>query len=99
MISEKSGEDSNWILYGDIADYIQDVFDHYQLNEVINESDFFELEQALIDMKFTPGNLNKFIETAELIIPNFKDRKSTRLNSSHVAISYTVYCWQKQKRE
>jgi len=73
MISEKSGEDSNWILYGDIADYIQDVFDHYQLNEVINESDFFELEQALIDMKFTPGNLNKFIETAELIIPNFKE--------------------------
>src|SRR5690606_40535830 len=23
------------------------------------------------------------------------DRKSTRLNSSHVKISYTVFCWQK----
>src|SRR5690625_6533452 len=30
--------------------------------------------------------------------PNFKlDRKSTRLNSSHVAISYAVYCLKKKK--
>src|SRR5699024_11635275 len=26
------------------------------------------------------------------------DRKSTRLNSSHVSISYAVFCWKKQKR-
>src|SRR5690625_6654865 len=26
------------------------------------------------------------------------DRKSTRLNSSHVAISYTVFCLKKKKR-
>src|SRR5437870_10210961 len=26
------------------------------------------------------------------------DRKSTRLNSSHVAISYAVFCWKKKKR-
>src|SRR5690625_5470387 len=25
-----------------------------------------------------------------------KDRKSTRMNSSHVAISYAVFCWKKQ---
>src|SRR5690625_5522807 len=25
------------------------------------------------------------------------DRKSTRLNSSHVAISYAVFCWNKKK--
>src|SRR5690625_6882441 len=28
-----------------------------------------------------------------------KDRKSTRLNSSHVAISYAVVCLQKKKRK
>src|SRR5207253_7006734 len=28
-----------------------------------------------------------------------KDRKSTRLNSSHVAISYAVFCLKKKKRE
>src|SRR5207253_4692747 len=28
-----------------------------------------------------------------------KDRKSTRLNSSHVAISYAVFCLKKKKRK
>src|SRR5690625_5489891 len=28
-----------------------------------------------------------------------KDRKSTRLNSSHVAISYAVFCLKKKKKE
>src|SRR5437660_4575284 len=30
-------------------------------------------------------------------IEQFKDRKSTRLNSSHVAISYAVFCLKKKK--
>src|SRR5690625_6155490 len=31
--------------------------------------------------------------------PDGKDRKSTRLNSSHVAISYAVFCLKKNKVE
>src|SRR5690606_40949316 len=30
---------------------------------------------------------------------NVKDRKSTRLNSSHVKISYAVFCLKKKKNE
>src|SRR5690625_6183019 len=30
--------------------------------------------------------------------PNSLDRKSTRLNSSHVAISYAVFCLKKKKK-
>src|SRR3989442_10899159 len=30
-------------------------------------------------------------------IPTMKDRKSTRLNSSHVRISYAVFCLKKKK--
>src|SRR5690554_7373717 len=30
--------------------------------------------------------------------PALKDRKSTRLNSSHVRISYAVFCLKKKKR-
>src|SRR5690625_6751904 len=30
--------------------------------------------------------------------PRREDRKSTRLNSSHVAISYAVFCLKKKKR-
>src|SRR5690625_5750467 len=33
---------------------------------------------------------------AEMVIQNL-DRKSTRLNSSHVAISYAVFCLKKKK--
>src|SRR5690625_7095735 len=29
---------------------------------------------------------------------SFKDRKSTRLNSSHVAISYAVFCLKKKRQ-
>src|SRR5690606_39709187 len=31
-------------------------------------------------------------------VPVHGDRKSTRLNSSHVKISYAVFCWKKKKR-
>src|SRR5690625_5654680 len=31
-------------------------------------------------------------------VPVWTDRKSTRLNSSHVAISYAVFCLKKKKR-
>src|SRR5437870_11207936 len=31
--------------------------------------------------------------------PRVRDRKSTRLNSSHVAISYAVFCLKKKKKK
>src|SRR5690625_6274292 len=31
------------------------------------------------------------------VLVNYQDRKSTRLNSSHVAISYAVFCLKKKK--
>src|SRR5260221_3104275 len=30
---------------------------------------------------------------------NFRDRKSTRLNSSHTVISYAVFCLKKKKKD
>src|SRR5436309_12348536 len=32
-------------------------------------------------------------------LPGFEDRKSTRLNSSHVKISYAVFCLKKKKKK
>src|SRR5947207_8701392 len=32
-------------------------------------------------------------------LPSRRDRKSTRLNSSHTVISYAVFCLKKKKRE
>src|SRR3989442_9305192 len=31
--------------------------------------------------------------------PHYRDRKSTRLNSSHVRISYAVFCLKKKKKK
>src|SRR5690625_7056866 len=35
--------------------------------------------------------------TTDLFLDHWLDRKSTRLNSSHVAISYAVFCLKKKK--
>src|SRR5690606_41937630 len=35
--------------------------------------------------------------TARELVGRFEDRKSTRLNSSHVKISYAVFCLKKKK--
>src|SRR5690625_6663301 len=37
------------------------------------------------------------LNRSERIYEMFRDRKSTRLNSSHVAISYAVFCLKKKK--
>src|SRR5690606_41499327 len=34
-----------------------------------------------------------------VVVARFGDRKSTRLNSSHVKISYAVFCLKKKKRD
>src|SRR5437660_12773201 len=36
---------------------------------------------------------------APVVRPRQRDRKSTRLNSSHVAISYAVFCLKKKKKK
>src|SRR5690625_5534839 len=42
--------------------------------------------------------IGEYMEAALLILI-FGDRKSTRLNSSHVAISYAVFCLKKKKKD
>src|SRR5256885_17009962 len=41
-----------------------------------------------------PGNLQK-----DKACPTVRDRKSTRLNSSHLVISYAVFCLKKKKNK
>src|SRR5699024_3640865 len=61
------------------------------------------------DFKLTQINKNNELETVQLsdyrgkgvmlnwTVSNSLDRKSTRLNSSHVSISYAVFCLKKKK--
>src|SRR5690625_6413077 len=51
---------------------------------------------TLHDGAFNPGVIEKRDNDGNFI--GYEDRKSTRLNSSHVAISYAVFCLPKKKR-
>src|SRR5690554_5882377 len=43
---------------------------------------------------------NSILAASDIAGPGFiKDRKSTRLNSSHVRISYAVFCLKKKKKK
>src|SRR5690349_24136988 len=61
---------------------------------------------ALVDAFFTPDQQGRWAfehehfpqAAAHFVDPYWKgDRKSTRLNSSHVEISYAVFCLKKKK--
>src|SRR5690625_2117592 len=52
------------------------------------------IEAGCAAVRVNPGNIRKFDDQVKQI-----DRKSTRLNSSHVAISYAGFCAKKKRRQ
>src|SRR2546422_8376418 len=61
-----------------------------------------ETADTTVGWRFTNPRLKKewtipLGETAELVAQRNRDRKSTRLNSSHGYISYAVFCLKKKK--
>src|SRR5690625_6231009 len=56
---------------------------HNQLNQIQSQSDK------------VMSNMQSILNKQETMLQE-KDRKSTRLNSSHVAISYAVFCLKKK---
>src|SRR5699024_4517552 len=70
---------------------------------VYNDKPLGDLWQILfyIAEKFnisSEANNLAFLKTREKMI-NGKDRKSTRLNSSHVSMSYAVFCLKKKRKQ
>src|SRR5699024_12051095 len=45
------------------------------------------------------GKAMKLVDPNIELVSSGRDRKSTRLNSSHVSISYAVFCLKKKKRK
>src|SRR5690625_5634785 len=76
---------------------VQDSF-----NQVLKESAFKSISdyQAAKLTKEEQNELRELVErynNTYLRLTNQLDRKSTRLNSSHVAISYAVFCLKKKR--
>src|SRR5690625_5403741 len=58
---------------------------------------FVELSGSLtVDENAEDLRFEANLQTASITTSNEEDRKSTRLNSSHVAISYAVFCLKKK---
>src|SRR5690625_6306785 len=71
-------------------------------NELMGESLKVEIERALSKLTKREAEVIRLyfgIGREHKIEPNDLDRKSTRLNSSHVAISYAVFCLKKKKKK
>src|SRR5690625_6837106 len=68
-----------------------------RVSEGVNKIDdaVFEAEAGDIIELTTNGGLYR----EEISVMIDKDRKSTRLNSSHVAISYAVFCLKKKRNQ
>src|SRR5690625_4398752 len=61
------------------------------LNQTIN------IQQSDDEIKALSLAFDKMLKNIKLMIEDIKDRKSTRLNSSHVAISYAALCLNKKR--
>src|SRR5690625_5524875 len=66
-----------------------------------NHAVYAMIEKRLdvLDRAHATANLNRDVKRLRDVLnhPAVVDRKSTRLNSSHVAISYAVFCLKKKK--
>src|SRR5690625_6401863 len=62
----------------------------FNIEDFVNTSKPFKMENG------------ELVDTSEYFkdgIESISDRKSTRLNSSHVAISYAVFCLKKKRKK
>src|SRR2546422_4545534 len=60
----------------------------------------YRVEQVEVDCRgLRQRVLNALDSRKPLVLPGDRDRKSTRLNSSHGYISYAVFCLKKKKHK
>src|SRR5690625_6241512 len=73
---------------------------------IIDEADdnpFEDAQLVICALDFLTDNPTRYQQALDagwdmlLVDEAHQDRKSTRLNSSHVAISYAVFCWKKKE--
>src|SRR5690625_3254399 len=81
---------------GDVQNRILFVPREYKESELIEASNFFNEHFSGRSFDEVRARLSGQLSSLR---EDITDRKSTRLNSSHVAISYAVFCLKKKKHE
>src|SRR2546426_6806036 len=56
-------------------------------------------DSQLLSFAFTSGSARRVSRSCSMSCRSVADRKSTRLNSSHLVISYAVFCLKKKKKK
>src|SRR5256885_3563492 len=56
----------------------------------------YEFPDPECDLDYTPNVARR--KKVDAVLSTGRDRKSTRLNSSHLVISYAVFCLKKKKK-
>src|SRR5690625_2137212 len=71
------------------------------LARAVGEEDFLSVQKLHIGLHADPSmtEIGEQVLAQGRVLPPDGDRKSTRLNSSHVAISYAVFCWNKKRKK
>src|SRR5690554_7597529 len=64
----------------------------------LNSKQISDNLRGAIKLKYFQIYLNQIahLYPSQIVCPLYRDRKSTRLNSSHVRISYAVFCLKKK---
>src|SRR5699024_12503319 len=78
---------------------LHDALPIYAVAPSLIETDMMKGQSSLVS-RIPVGRFGTVEEVAQavMLLVN-KDRKSTRLNSSHVSISYAVFCLKKKKKK
>src|SRR5690625_6455415 len=97
-------ENETGYLLGDQQNHVllpkEQVDKQLSLGEYINVFIYHDRNNEIVATTNIPSIKMNTYDWAEVVevIPHL-DRKSTRLNSSHVAISYAVFCLKKKKKK
>src|SRR5690554_7590977 len=81
--------------------YTLSLHDALPISDIARDKPFvpgFQSFQCFIGMYFSRSHKFLTINCNAIISKIILDRKSTRLNSSHVRISYAVFCLKKKKK-
>src|SRR5690625_6688821 len=73
--------------------YKEELVHHFDTLEKEMDLEMPNDKQIVLTIRNVLKKKNRITESKD------KDRKSTRLNSSHVAISYAVFCLKKKKKK
>src|SRR5690554_96340 len=93
---------SNHLLVDLVAKLTQTSSGEVQHITILKRSIDARQKQVKINLKIQVFFQGEDVVHRNIDFPNYKnvkDRKSTRLNSSHVRISYAVFCLKKKKKK